>query len=388
MRLAASLWEAGIKAEFGYKVNPKMADQVGARRNAWRAVGSSAARRACAPAQQAPCAGPNLRSLSCHPRDPSLQSPPPNQQLGSALKAGIPVHAASSPTCPPLPLAAHLVSLVPQLGYALKAGIPFMVLFGEAELAAGVYKVKDLDAGTEEALPQVRLCCCSNCCPAPASCCCSVVPVGCRRSGCCLSTDRPTADTTCLLPPSLTAGGAGGPVAGAAARQGRPPHRLPAEGGGRRRRRGGRGCCMSAGARHVFGRLACTCTCAPPSSHLLSPDHPALLIETQTHTRVTQGLAEAWGSRGHTKFSRQRARHARGIGRRRGCKLACIAPAAAVARPAPCCRRTRRGLARRRSSSRCCWQGQGVSRSGCRASGHPRSSGPTPRSGRGDGRRR
>lgn len=31
-----------------------------------------------------------------------------------------------------------------------------MVLFGESELAAGVLKIKDLDAGTEEAVPEVR----------------------------------------------------------------------------------------------------------------------------------------------------------------------------------------------------------------------------------------
>lgn len=28
MRLAAQLWSAGIRAEFGYKANPKMPDQV------------------------------------------------------------------------------------------------------------------------------------------------------------------------------------------------------------------------------------------------------------------------------------------------------------------------------------------------------------------------
>lgn len=30
MRLAAQLWAAGIRAEFGYKANPKMPDQVSA----------------------------------------------------------------------------------------------------------------------------------------------------------------------------------------------------------------------------------------------------------------------------------------------------------------------------------------------------------------------
>ena len=44
-----------------------------------------------------------------------------------------------------------------QLGHALKAGIPFMVLFGDSEVAAGVVKVKDLDAGTEEDVPLAQL---------------------------------------------------------------------------------------------------------------------------------------------------------------------------------------------------------------------------------------
>lgn len=62
--------------------------------------------------------------------------------------------AAWQLTCP-----AHAppLSLFPrQLGYALKQGIPYMVLFGDSELAAGVLKVKDLDAGTEETVPEVR----------------------------------------------------------------------------------------------------------------------------------------------------------------------------------------------------------------------------------------
>ena len=37
-----------------------------------------------------------------------------------------------------------------QLGTALKAGIPFMIVFGENEVAKGVVKVKDMDAGIEE----------------------------------------------------------------------------------------------------------------------------------------------------------------------------------------------------------------------------------------------
>jgi histidyl-tRNA synthetase len=44
-----------------------------------------------------------------------------------------------------------------QLGLALKGGIPFMVLFGEDELAQGVVKLKDLDAGTEEIVPENEL---------------------------------------------------------------------------------------------------------------------------------------------------------------------------------------------------------------------------------------
>ncbi|PRW59901.1 histidyl-tRNA synthetase isoform B [Chlorella sorokiniana] len=67
MRLAAQLWAAGIRAEFGYKANPKMPDQ---------------------------------------------------------------------------------------LGYALKQGIPYLVLFGESEVEAGVVKIKDLDANTEETVPE------------------------------------------------------------------------------------------------------------------------------------------------------------------------------------------------------------------------------------------
>ncbi|KAL4421027.1 hypothetical protein ABPG77_007502 [Micractinium sp. CCAP 211/92] len=70
MRICADLWAAGIKAEFGYKANPKMPDQ---------------------------------------------------------------------------------------LGYALKQGIPYMVLFGESELAEGVLKIKDLDAGSEETVPEAEL---------------------------------------------------------------------------------------------------------------------------------------------------------------------------------------------------------------------------------------
>lgn len=70
MRLASDLWAAGVKAEFGYKANPKMADQ---------------------------------------------------------------------------------------LGYALKQGIPYMVLFGESEVEAGVVKVKDLDAGSEEVVEEANL---------------------------------------------------------------------------------------------------------------------------------------------------------------------------------------------------------------------------------------
>jgi histidyl-tRNA synthetase len=31
-----------------------------------------------------------------------------------------------------------------------------MVLFGDAEVAAGVVKIKDLDAGSEEVVPEVR----------------------------------------------------------------------------------------------------------------------------------------------------------------------------------------------------------------------------------------
>lgn len=37
-----------------------------------------------------------------------------------------------------------------QLGYALEAGIPFMVLFGDSEVEAGVVKIKDMDAKTED----------------------------------------------------------------------------------------------------------------------------------------------------------------------------------------------------------------------------------------------
>ncbi|EFN53142.1 hypothetical protein CHLNCDRAFT_36479 [Chlorella variabilis] len=68
MRICSELWASGIKAEFGYKANPKMPDQ---------------------------------------------------------------------------------------LGYALKQGIPYMVLFGESEVEAGVVKIKDLDAGTEEVVAEV-----------------------------------------------------------------------------------------------------------------------------------------------------------------------------------------------------------------------------------------
>lgn len=70
MSIASTLWAAGIKAEFGFKPNPKMADQ---------------------------------------------------------------------------------------LGYALKSGIPFMILFGEDEVAKGVVKLKDLDAGSEEEVNEREL---------------------------------------------------------------------------------------------------------------------------------------------------------------------------------------------------------------------------------------
>ncbi len=42
-----------------------------------------------------------------------------------------------------------------QLGYALKQGIPYLVLFGESEVEAGVVKIKDLDANTEETVAEV-----------------------------------------------------------------------------------------------------------------------------------------------------------------------------------------------------------------------------------------
>ena len=70
MAVAATLWAAGVRAEFGFKPNPKMGDQ---------------------------------------------------------------------------------------LGHALKSGIPLMVLFGEDELARGVLKLKDLDAGTEEEVAEADL---------------------------------------------------------------------------------------------------------------------------------------------------------------------------------------------------------------------------------------
>ena len=44
-----------------------------------------------------------------------------------------------------------------QLAYALKQGIPFMVLFGESEVARGVIKIKDLDAGSEETVARDQL---------------------------------------------------------------------------------------------------------------------------------------------------------------------------------------------------------------------------------------
>ena len=42
-----------------------------------------------------------------------------------------------------------------QLGYALKQGIPYLVIFGKTELKKGVVKIKDLDANTEEVVPEV-----------------------------------------------------------------------------------------------------------------------------------------------------------------------------------------------------------------------------------------
>lgn len=54
-----------------------------------------------------------------------------------------------------LPLSILHPSSAPQLGYALKQGIPFLVLFGESEVEAGVVKIKDLDANTEETVPEV-----------------------------------------------------------------------------------------------------------------------------------------------------------------------------------------------------------------------------------------
>jgi histidyl-tRNA synthetase len=70
MELAATLWRAGIAAEFGFKANPKMGDQLGA---------------------------------------------------------------------------------------AFDAGIPFMVLFGSTELEAGIVKVKDIAAKTEDEVPLAQL---------------------------------------------------------------------------------------------------------------------------------------------------------------------------------------------------------------------------------------
>jgi histidyl-tRNA synthetase len=44
-----------------------------------------------------------------------------------------------------------------QLNYALEKGVPYMVLFGESELEAGVVKLKDMKARTEEDIPLASL---------------------------------------------------------------------------------------------------------------------------------------------------------------------------------------------------------------------------------------
>lgn len=44
-----------------------------------------------------------------------------------------------------------------QLNYALEKGVPYMVLFGESELEAGVVKLKDMKARTEEDVPLASL---------------------------------------------------------------------------------------------------------------------------------------------------------------------------------------------------------------------------------------
>lgn len=127
MRICSELWASGIKAEFGYKANPKMPDQVrvpgmlGAFFSRTKLVGG-------------------------------VGTAWPMFGLPSVLVSQA---ACWTSACLTKRSAASLSSLLLQLGYALKQGIPYMVLFGESEVEAGVVKIKDLDAGTEEVVAEV-----------------------------------------------------------------------------------------------------------------------------------------------------------------------------------------------------------------------------------------
>lgn len=151
MQLCATLWAAGLKAEFGYKANPKMADQVGGERQAEVQPGALGA------------AWPSCCACRCraagYAADPAGRLGPasPGDCIGAVDTVGPPrplVSLSLASVAHRTP-AALLLTLILQLGYALKQGIPYMVLFGDTELAAGVVKVKDLDAGSEKVVPEV-----------------------------------------------------------------------------------------------------------------------------------------------------------------------------------------------------------------------------------------
>jgi histidyl-tRNA synthetase len=111
MGLAADLWAAGVAAEFGYKVR---SEEGGGKRG----EGGGRVDRSF----------PFFIIVGAH-------------------------NPLFFPPFPPLPFQAN-PNLKDQLHAADEAGIPFVALVGAEEVAAGVVKVKDMAAGTEESVPR------------------------------------------------------------------------------------------------------------------------------------------------------------------------------------------------------------------------------------------
>jgi histidyl-tRNA synthetase len=116
MALASQLWAAGIKAEFGFKPNPKMGDQLGAALEQGIPFMVSGGRRA----------GRGRRRAQRRAQGWARHAP---QRLAAL----------------PGPHTRCAAAVLPQ------------VLFGEDELAQGVVKVKDMEAKEEAAVSTAEL---------------------------------------------------------------------------------------------------------------------------------------------------------------------------------------------------------------------------------------